>query len=126
MARVKGGKTSSTRRKNILAMTKGYRHGRKSKKRAAKEAIVHAGKYAFAHRRDKKNDFRRLWNVRLNAGLRQLDEKLSYSKCIGALNKKGVRLNRKMLATLAAERPETFARVVAQLGLVPQNGTRRD
>lgn len=96
-------------------MTKGYRHGRKSKKRAAKEAIFHAGKYAFAHRRDKKNDFRRLWNVRLNAGLRQIDEKLSYSKFIGALNKKGVVLNRKMLAELAEKSPGTFARVVKQI-----------
>ena len=120
MSRVKGGKTSNKRRKNILAMTKGYRHARKSKKRAAKEAIFHAGKYAFAHRRDKKNDFRRLWNVRLNAGLRGIDEKLSYSKFIGALNKKNVLINRKMLATLALQRPETFARVVARVGSARQ------
>ncbi|KKW35189.1 50S ribosomal protein L20 [Candidatus Adlerbacteria bacterium RIFCSPHIGHO2_01_FULL_54_23] len=116
MARVKGGKTAGKRRKNILAMTKGYRHARKSKKRAAKEAIFHAGKYAFAHRRDKKNDFRKLWNVRLNAGLRSIDEKLSYSKFIGALGKKKIVLNRKMLATLAERHPEAFARVAAQIG----------
>jgi large subunit ribosomal protein L20 len=112
MARVKGGKTSNKRRKNILAMTKGYRFGRSTKKRMAKEAIFHAGKYAFAHRRDKKNDYRRLFNVRLNAGLRAIDEKLSYSKFIGAANKKGVELNSKMLATLAELHPEVFARVV--------------
>ncbi|MSR70902.1 50S ribosomal protein L20 [Candidatus Kaiserbacteria bacterium] len=115
MARVKGGKTSNKRRKNILAMTKGYRHARSTKKRAAKEAIFHAGKYAFAHRRDKKNDFRRLWNVRINAGLRLIDEKLSYSKFIGAANKKGVGLNSKMLATLAEQQPEVFARIVSQI-----------
>lgn len=115
MARVKGGKTSNKRRKNILAMTKGYRFGRSTKKRQAKEAIVHAGKYAFAHRRDKKNDYRRLFTVRLNAGLRAIDEKLSYSKFIGTLGKKGILVNRKMLAELAAERPETFARVVNQV-----------
>ncbi len=115
MARVKGGVTSNKRRKNILAMTKGYRHSRSTKKRAAREAIFHAGKYAFAHRRDKKNDFRRLWNVRINAALRGLDEKLSYSKFIGTANKKGVGLNSKMLATLAQERPEVFARIVAQI-----------
>lgn len=115
MARVKGGKTSNKRRKNILAMTKGYRHARSTKKRAAKEAIFHAGKYAFAHRRDKKNDFRRLWNVRLNAGLRQIDEKNSYSKFIGSLNKKGVKVNRKMLAELAEKSPESFARLVKQI-----------
>ncbi len=115
MARVKGGKTSSKRRKNILAMTKGYRFGGSTKKRQAREAIFHAGKYAFAHRRDKKNDYRRLFNVRINAGLRAIDEKLSYSKFIGAANKKDVALNSKMLATLAQERPEVFARLVAQI-----------
>ena len=115
MARVKGGKTSNKRRKNILAQTKGYRHARSTKKRAAKEAIFHAGKYAFAHRHDKKNDFRRLWNVRINAALRQLDEKASYSKFIGVANKKGVALNSKMLATLAQERPGAFARIVSHL-----------
>lgn len=112
MARVKGGKTSNRRRKNILAQTKGYRHARSTKKRAAKEAIVHAGKYAFAHRRDKKNDFRRLWTVRINAGLELIDPKLSYSKFVGALTKKGVRVNRKMLAELAEKSPETFAAIV--------------
>ncbi len=115
MARVKGGVTSNKRRKNILAMTKGYRFGRSTKKRQAREAIFHAGKYAFAHRRDKKNDFRRLWNVRINAALRAIDSKLSYSKFIGVANKKGLELNSKMLATLAQEHPEVFARLVAQI-----------
>ena len=69
MARVKGGTTSLKRRKNVLKMVKGYRFGRSTKERMAKEAIFHAGKYAFAHRRDKKNDFRRLWNVRINGAL---------------------------------------------------------
>lgn len=116
MARVKGGKTSNKRRKNILAMTKGYRHGRKSKKRMAIEAIHHAGKHAFAHRRDKKNDFRKLWNVRINAGLDGIgDGKLSYSKFIGALNKKGILVNRKMLAELAAKSPATLERLVKEV-----------
>ena len=115
MARVKGGKTSNKRRKNILAQTKGYRHGRKSKKRMAKEAIFHAGKYAFAHRRDKKNDFRRLWNVRINAGLDTMGTELSYSKFIGALNKKGIKVNRKMLAELAAKSPRSFEAIVKQI-----------
>src|SRR3989344_753739 len=109
MARVKGGKHSIKRRRKVLGMTKGYRFARSKKERAAREAIVHAGKYAFAHRRDKKNDFRRLWNVRINAGL---GETLSYSKFIGALNKKKILVNRKMLAELAEKSPETFARIV--------------
>lgn len=96
-------------------MTKGYRFGRSTKKRQAKEAIFHAGKYAFAHRRDKKNDYRRLFNVRINAALRQVDEKLSYSKFIGAANKKGLELNSKMLAELAQTSPAAFERLVKQV-----------
>ena len=115
MARVKGGVTSLKRRKNILAMTKGYRFGRSTKKRQAREAIFHAGKYAFAHRRDKKNDYRRLFNVRINAGLRAIDEKLSYSKFIGVANKKGIELNSKMLAELAQNYPAVFERIVKQV-----------
>ena len=96
-------------------MTKGYRFGRSTKKKQAREAIFHAGKYAFAHRRDKKNDYRRLWNVRINAGLDQIDEKFSYSKFIGALKKAEITLNRKMLSELAEISPETFARIVAKV-----------
>ncbi|MEK7068699.1 MAG: 50S ribosomal protein L20 [Patescibacteria group bacterium] len=115
MARVKGGKTSNKRRKNILAMTKGYRFGRSTKKRQAREAIFHAGKYAFAHRRDKKNDFRRLWTVRINGALDAMGSEVSYSKLIGAMTKKGILVNRKMLSELAAQSPDTFARIVKQV-----------
>ena len=111
MARVKGGKTSNKRRKNILAMTKGYRFGRSTKKRQAREAIFHAGKYAFAHRRDKKNDFRRLWTVRINAAIRA--HSMSYSVFINMLKGKDVMIDRKILATLAKDRPEAFGRIVA-------------
>lgn len=115
MARVKGGKISLKRRRNVLKMVKGYRFGRSKKERMAKEAIFHAGKYAFAHRRDKKNDNRKLWNVRIGAGL-EAQGGPSYSKFIGAMTKKGIKVNRKMLAELAAKSPETFARVVKQVG----------
>ena len=115
MARVKGGKTSNKRRKNVLSMTKGYRFGRSTKKRQAREAIFHAGKYAFAHRRDKKNDFKRLWNVKVNAGLRTVDGSFSYSKFMGALRKKGMLINRKMLATLAETNPAAFERLIKQV-----------
>jgi large subunit ribosomal protein L20 len=120
MARVKGGVTSLKRRRNVLKMVKGYRFARSKKERAAKEAIFHAGKYAFAHRRDKKNDFRRLWNVRINgaldvAGAEVNGKPLSYSRLIGALHKKGVLVNRKMLAELAEKSPETFARIVKKV-----------
>lgn len=113
MARVKGGVTANKRRKSILAETKGYRFGRSTKKRSAHDAILHAQLHAFAHRKDKKNDFRQLWIVRLNAALRAGG--MSYSKFIGALKKKGVVLDRKTLSQIAHERPEAFARVLAQV-----------
>src|SRR5436305_668860 len=103
MARVKGGVTAMKRRKNILAMTKGYRFGRSTKTRMAKEAIFHAGKYSFAHRKDKKNDFRRLWAVRINAGLdtagsvvASTRKPLSYSRLINALKVANVTIDRKI------------------------------
>lgn len=110
MTRVKKGVNALKSRRNILKQVKGYRFGRGTKERQANEAIFHAGTYAFAHRRDKKGDFRRLWNVRINAGLRPLG--YSYSKFIGALKKKNIVLDRKILATLAGENPETFKKIV--------------
>lgn len=115
MARVKGGVISAKRRRNVLKMVKGYRFARSKKERAAKEAIFHAGKYAFAHRRDKKNDYRKLWNVRINGALDAVGSEISYSKLIGALHKKKIDINRKMLAELAARSPESFARLIKQV-----------
>jgi large subunit ribosomal protein L20 len=113
MARVKKGVNALKTRRNVLKMVKGYRFGRSTKERMAYEAISHAGAYSFAHRRDKKGDMRRLWNVRLNSAL---DENgLSYSKFIGALKKKNIALNRKMLSELAAHKPETFKKVLAEI-----------
>ena len=74
------------------------------------EAIAHAGSYAFAHRRDKKNDMRRLWNVRINAASKALG--ISYSKFIGGLKKKNIEIDRKILSLLAQENPETFKKIV--------------
>ncbi len=113
MARVKGGVVANRRRKNILDETKGYRHARSKKKRAAREAIYHAQLHAFAHRRDRKNDFRRLWISRINAAL--LTHGLKYSRFLKALNDKNIGLNRKMLATIAKDRPESFERIVAEV-----------
>lgn len=101
------------RRRNILAQVKGYRLQRSKKKRVAREAIYHAQLHSFAHRKDKKNDFRRLWTVRINAALATLG--LKYSRFIKMMNDKGIKLDRKILATLAVERPESFERVVNQV-----------
>lgn len=110
MARVKRGTTSLKTRKNVLKRVKGYRFGRSTKERLAREAIAHAGNHAFAHRRRKKGDFRRLFTVKLNAALRPLDT--TYSKFIDVLKKKNVTLDRKVLSQIAQDEPETFKRIV--------------
>ena len=113
MSRVKRGTTKNKRRKNILAATKGYRFDRSKKERVAKEAIRHAGIYAFRHRRAKKREFRQLWALRINAGVRPLG--FSYSKFIGALKKNNIALDRRSLAALAKDHPEIFGRLTKQL-----------
>ncbi len=113
MARVKGGVTANKRRKNILSQVKGYRFGRSKKKRQAREAIYHAQLYSFAHRKDKKNDFRKLWITRINAALKSFD--LKYSSFIKTLKDNGVILDRKVLATLAKDRPTAFARIIEKI-----------
>ncbi len=110
MTRVKKGVNALKSRKNILRQVKGYRHGRSTKERQANEAIFHAGTYSFAHRRDKKGDFRRLWNVRISYALKALG--LSYSKFIPALKNKKIELDRKILADLAENKPEVFNKIV--------------
>lgn len=110
MTRVKKGVNALKNRRNVLKQTKGYRHGRGTKERQANEAIFHAGTYAFAHRRDKKGDFRRLWNVRMSAVLRESE--LSYSRFIDLLKKKDVALDRKILSELAGNNPEVFKKIV--------------
>ena len=104
---------ATKRRRNILEQTKGYRFDRSKKKRAAQEAIHHAKEYAFAHRKDKKNDFRRLWITRINAALKA--HGMQYSRFMKTLKDKGVAVDRKILATLAKDRPEAFTRFVEKV-----------
>lgn len=115
MPRVKGGVLAAKKRRNVLKRAKGYMHERSKKVKRAKESLVHAGKYAFAHRRDKKNDARSLWIVRLNASLRENGVK-SYSTFIASLKKQGVALDRKVMATIAKDHPEAFKRLIAKVG----------
>lgn len=103
------------RKKNILKRAKGYRHGRSTKIKQAHEGLMKAGRYAFAHRRDKKNDFRSLWIVRLNAAVRE-NGHTSYSTFINKLKKSGIELDRKVLAQFAAEHPAIFTRLVKKIG----------
>ena len=102
------------RRRNILKRAKGYRHGRSKKERYAHEAIMRAGRYAFAHRRDKKNDFRQLWIVRLNAAVRDNGHQ-SYSTFINKLKKSGIQLDRKILSTFASDHPAIFSRIAKKI-----------
>ena len=96
-----------------MKQAKGFRHGRSKKERQAKEALLHAGNYAFAHRKDKKSHNRKLWNIKINAGSRELG--LSYSKLIDGLKKKNIELDRKILADLAENNPAVFKRIVESL-----------
>jgi len=113
MSRVKRGTISLKRRRNVLKQVKGYHFARSKKERAAREAIAHAGKYAFAHRKDKKTDRRREWQVRINSQVRNFG--LSYSKVINMLKKKKIELDRKILALIAERNPETFERIIKSL-----------
>jgi large subunit ribosomal protein L20 len=99
MTRVKRSVASRTRRRRILKLASGYRGARKRLFRAAKEAVMHAGQYAYEHRRLRKRDQRRLWIARINAACRATG--MTYSVFISGLNKAGVVLDRKSLAELA-------------------------
>jgi len=120
MTRVKKGVNALKSRKNILRKVKGYRYGRSKKERLANEAIMHAGTYSFDHRRDKKGDFRRLWNVRLSALLRQ--NGISYSRFIPLLKKTGIALDRKILAGLAERQPGIFKKILEAVLLSKAQG----
>lgn len=113
MTRIKRGKIGLKRRRNVLKQTKGFRHSASTKERAAKDALLHAGSHARAHRRDKKGDFRRLWNTRINAALEP--HEMSYSKFMGALKKKGILIDRKILSALANDYPKIFEDIVKEI-----------
>lgn len=113
MTRVKTGVLKNKKRKNILSQAKGFRFGRSTKLIQAKEALLHAGSYSFAHRKDKKADARRLWTTRINAAVRPFG--LSYSKFIDGLKKKNILIDRKILSELAQKNPKTFENIVKSI-----------
>ena len=112
MARVKRGVTTHAKHKKLLKLTKGYRGGRSKLVKQAKEASLHAGEYAFAGRKQKRRDMRKLWITQMGIALK--NEGLSYSKFIAVLKAKNILLNRKMLAELAAHDLEAFKRIIAK------------
>jgi len=109
MTRVKKAVHALKNRRNTLRQAKGFRFRRSNTERAANEALMHAGAYAFAHRRDKKGAARRMWNVNISYALKEMG--LSYSKFIGLLKKKNILLDRKILAALAKENPDVFKKI---------------
>ena len=113
MTRVKRGVMALKRRKKVLSQTKGFRWQRKSKERAAKEALLHAGRHAFQARRKKKGEFRALWNIKINALSRE--NGLSYSRLISKLKKSNIALNRKILSELAEKHPQVFKQILGSI-----------
>ena len=113
MARVKRGVVARRRHKKILKLAKGYYGARSRVFRVAKQAVIKAGQYAYRDRRQKKRQFRALWIARINAAVRE--EGLTYSQFIHMLNEKGIGLDRKILADLAMNEPESFKQLVASV-----------
>ncbi len=111
MSRVKSSVTAHARHKSLLALTKGHRATKHKLVRRAHESMVKSLSYAYAHRRERKGDMRRLWIARVNAASRA--QGLNYSEFVANLKKAGVEVNRKMLADVAVREPEAFSRFVS-------------
>ncbi len=110
MTRVKRGTTAHKKRERVLKKTKGFRWGRKTKERAAKEALLHSQSRAFKGRKEKKRTMRGLWNVQINAASRA--EGMKYSELIGKLKAKDIKIDRKILSALAKTEPEAFKKII--------------
>lgn len=113
MTRVKKGKTAHKHRKHLLKHTKGFKYGRKSKFKLAKEALRHAWTYSYRDRKVKKRDFRALWQLQINAACRKLD--ITYSRFMNGLKKKNIEVDRKVLSQLIVKHPEIFERIVEEV-----------
>ena len=113
MPRVKRGTTHLKKRKKLLKQAKGYRWGRKKLPKLAKVAVLKAGAYAYRDRRNKKRDFRRLWQIQINAACRERN--ISYSKFIGLLKKAKVEIDRKILADLAQKNSWVFSQIIEKI-----------
>lgn len=121
MVRVKRGKTAHKRRKHLLKDAKGFRWGRKSKYKLAKDALKHAWRYAYRDRRVKKREKRQLWQIQINAACRQTG--ISYSKFVHGLKKNKIELDRKSLSSLAQNYPQIFKKIIEKLGSSAKNKT---
>jgi len=113
MTRVKRGKIKIKRKRKILRLVKGFRRPYSTKKKFAKEAILHADKYAYIGRKQKKRNFRRLWQTRINSALKE--KGLKYSHFIHLMKEKNINLNRKVLSELAQNYPVIFEKIVSEV-----------
>lgn len=113
--RVKTGFVRHRRHKKVLARTRGMRMTRGRLYRVSKEADLHAGQYAYIGRRTRKRDMRRHWIQRINAGLATYANDIHYGEFINLLKTANVALNRKMLANLVLDDPETFKFIVSEV-----------
>jgi large subunit ribosomal protein L20 len=114
LPRVKRGVTTHRRHKKVLALTKGHRGTKHSLFRRANESMLKSLSYAYAHRRERKGDMRRLWILRVNAACRARG--ITYSQFMDGLKKSGIEINRKMLADMAVREPESFSNLVTIAG----------
>jgi large subunit ribosomal protein L20 len=112
MARVKRGTKARARRKKVLKRAKGYYGSNSRLFVTAQEVVDRAGVYAYRDRKVRKREFRSLWTVRINAAARL--NGTTYSKLMGAINKSGIAIDRKILADLAVKDPGAFSAVVQQ------------
>jgi large subunit ribosomal protein L20 len=121
MARVKRGVTARARHNKVLGKAKGYYNARRKIYRAAKQAVIKAGQYAYRDRRAKKREFRALWIARINAAARLYG--LNYSRMIDGLNRAGVEIDRKMLADLAVHDTDAFGAIAQQAKTALESAT---
>ena len=113
MPRVKTGPTRSRRHKKIKKAARGFKHARRKRIKTAKEALLHAGQYAYVGRKLRKRDLRRLWIIRLNAAARKHD--LTYSQFIAGLKRASIELDRKILTDIAVNDPDTFEKIISEI-----------
>lgn len=113
MVRVKRGIAAAKRRRNVIKKAKGYLGSRSKKFRAAKQAVIKAGVYAYRDRKVRKRQFKKNWIVRINAAVRK--EGITYGQFLSRLKKAKIELNRKILADLAINNPKTFKKIVENI-----------
>lgn len=108
--RIKRGVTARAKHRKMLTAAKGMQHARTRSYRLAKQAVTRALEYAYRDRRNKKRDLRSLWITRINAAARE--NGTTYAKLMNGLKTKGIELDRKTLAELAAREPAAFTAIV--------------